>query len=268
LNRPSQLPWWMPSRLAEVLRVLAPLRVFNSYGVFIARGNVPHQVPVLQIKKRFPDGSAAWVDLEPHWLVCGATEPPRRFAPHHPRIDHYLFYANFKPEGMKLPALCGTNPYYLGPYCLVEKIVTGLLQGDADAWYFFRQARQTPLAVRHTAWHYYMLTAEERRARAAQGLKPMFWRRELVGAGSPMVLADRAAFAARTNGGIRPRWEPFVFDKFHMSDDDALCVAGKRLNPKEVAVIIPKGKEPPRGRSVLRSVVDQLTRVGRSKSKC
>ena len=37
--------------LAEVLRALEPLRLWNSYGVFISRGNVPHQVPVLQMQQ-------------------------------------------------------------------------------------------------------------------------------------------------------------------------------------------------------------------------
>ena len=30
------------------LRMLSPFRIWNSYGVFIPRGNVPHQVAVLQ----------------------------------------------------------------------------------------------------------------------------------------------------------------------------------------------------------------------------
>lgn len=40
-----------------------------------------------------------WEDLEPHFLVCAVDEAPRTFAPHHPRIDHFLFYANFKAHG-------------------------------------------------------------------------------------------------------------------------------------------------------------------------
>ena len=155
---------------------------------------------------------------------------------------------------MKLPCLDGTNPYYLSPYCLTEIIVTGLLDGDADAWHFFAQPRQRPYAVRHAAYHYYMLTPQER-VKGAVGAGPSprssFWRRELVGAGPPMTLASRKAFAERHNHGIRREWEPFVFDQFAMDADDALCVAGERLNPADVAVVIPKGKEPPRSRSVV-----------------
>lgn len=257
LNRPSQLPWWMPGRVAEALRFLAPLRLWNSYGVFIHRGNVPHQVPVLQMLRK--PGDDKWIDIEPHFLVCNPGEPPRRFAPHHPRIDHYLFYSNFKPEDMKLPCLDGTNPYYLSPYCLTEVLVTGLLRGDSDAWFFFRKDHQCqrPHAIRHTAWHYFMLTPAERRAREAKGLRPKFWRREVVGVGPAMTLAQRKPLAKRHNFGMRQTWDPFVFDTFSMDENDALCVAGERLNPCEVAVVVPKGKEPPRSRAV----VDELAKV-------
>ena len=233
--------------------MLAPLRLWNSYGVFISRGNVP-PVPVLQMQQSEED---PWVDVEPYWLVCNPDCPPRRFAPHHPRIDHYLFYSNFKPEDMKLPCLDGTNPYYLSPYCLTEIIVTGLLSGNADAWQFFAQPCQRPYAVRHAAYHYYMLTPEERAKEGASA----FWRRELVGAGPAMRLSSRGEFAERFNYGVRRKWEPFLFDQFSMDVSDALCVAGERLNPVSIAVVVPKGKEPPRSRSV----VNKLANVDKRK---
>lgn len=268
LHRPSQLPWWMPAKVAAVMRALEPLRLWNSYGVFISRGNVPHQVPVLQMKAH--EGDDQWQDIEPHWLVCNPDEPPRRFAPHHPRIDHFLFYSNFKPEDMKLTCLDGTNPYYLSPYCLSEVLVTGLLSGDADAWHFFAQPRQQPYAVRHAAYHYYMLTPRERAKRigGSVGLSgsaaAAFWRRELVGAGPAMTLASRKAFAELHNHGIRRTWETFVFDRFAMDADDALCIAGERLNPAGIAVVIPRGKEPPRSRSVVEKLANAEKKLHRS----
>ena len=69
------------------LRMVSPFRIWNSYGVFIPRGNVPHQVAVLQATT---DGET-WSDLEPKWLSCDVARKPPRFAPHHPRLDHWLF---------------------------------------------------------------------------------------------------------------------------------------------------------------------------------
>ena len=71
-----------------------------------------------------------------------------------------------------------------------------------------------------------------------------------------MTLSSRRAFAERHNNGIRQKWEPFVFDQFAMDEDDALCVAGERLNPKTIAVVIPKGSEPPPSRSVVNKLAN------------
>ena len=52
---------------------------------------------------------------------------------------------------------------------------------------------------------------------------------------------------------------PFCSTAFGRSD--ALCVAGERLNPVSIAVVVPKGKEPPRSRSV----VNKLANVDKRK---
>ena len=71
----------------------------------------------------------------------------------------------------------------------------------------------------------------------------------------------RGEFAERFNYGVRRKWEPFLFDQFSMDVSDALCVAGERLNPVSIAVVVPKGKEPPRSRSV----VNKLANVDKRK---
>ena len=154
---------------------------------------------------------------------------------------------------MKLPCLDGTNPYYLSPYCLTEIIVTGL-SGNADAWQL-RPALPAPL--RGAPCGLPLLHADSR------GVRKRARRRSGGGAGRSRsrheVVVRRGC---RTiDYSVRRKWEPFLFDQFSMDVSDALCVADERLNPVSIAVVVPKGKEPPRSRSV----VNKLANVDKRK---
>ncbi|MEE2751834.1 MAG: lipase maturation factor family protein [Myxococcota bacterium] len=228
-----------------LLRLFAPFRIWNAYGVFIQRGNVPHQVAVLQSSTDGVD----WVDLEPKWFSCDVKRRPPHFAPHQPRLDHHLFYQGFRPPDLKLACLMGTNPYYVDPHGFTEKLIQKLLHGDANAWGLlgYEVPAVLPRFIRHTAWHYHMLNRSERIEENA------WWRRDRIGVGEAIQ-----AEALEETAGIRGTYDPFVFDRFVMVDNEVLAFidaeTGAYIPLNKHAVVTPSARVVPKSRSVVGAI--------------
>lgn len=109
----------------SVCRAVADLRLVHAYGVFPPASNPPvRMAPVLEGSL---DG-LHWRRYEWAYLPCGEHSKPRFVAPHHPRIDHSLFYASFGtgPDNF----LCTINtprPYSLGRDSFLHRTARALL---------------------------------------------------------------------------------------------------------------------------------------------
>ena len=238
-----------------LLRQLAPFRIWNSYGVFIPRGNVPHQVAVLQSTT---DGTT-WTDIEPKWLSCDVKRKPPRFAPHHPRLDHWLFYQGFGLASLRVACLSGMNPYYIHPHCLTEKLIQKLLQGDKVAWSLLRNGTPPstlPIAIRHTAWHYHLNSRSERLDSGH------WWRRELLAVGPAIEFKSTDPTL-----GIRPSFEPLLLDRLALVDDVVLCVGSDNGDTYEMLNAFPVqklgGQKVARSRSVIETITHPVESAGR-----
>ena len=105
-----------------------------------------------------------------------------------------------------------------------------------------------PRYIRHSAWHYHMLSRSERLATGN------WWRRELVGVGDPIEHQDNGS-----EMGIRESYDPFIFDRLVMVDSGVLAVVDPRTES-----IVPINKNPvvmyePSSVAKSRSVVDAIT---------
>jgi hypothetical protein len=208
---PTTLPrvarWLAP--LTPLYRAAAPFRLFNAYGVFIARANDPRRITVLQWTQ---DGEQ-WHDYEPKYLTARTDRRPRLIAPHHPRLDHYLYYFRFGATHRKICCLMGSNPYYLNSFCLVEKLAQKLLRADPIASSFFDNVpAERPRAVRFAAYHYWFTSAAERRATG------QYYRRVAIGHSGPIEREEVPEFA-----GLTKRYAPLIFDTLTVVDGESLA---------------------------------------------
>ena len=238
----------------KFLRGVAPFRIWNSYGVFIPRGNVPHQVAVLQGTL---DGET-WTDIEPKWLSCDVNRKPPRFAPHHPRLDHWLFYQGFGLASLRVACLSGMNPYYIHPHCLTEKLIQKLLAGDEIAWSLMRHGdvpQSLPKAIRHSAWHYHMTSYAERSETG------QWWNRELLAVGAPIALKT-----TDSEIGIRANFDPLLLDRLTLVDDVLLCTASADFRVFEMLNAHPVqklgGQKVARSRSVIETITHPFVSKG------
>jgi hypothetical protein len=188
--------------LIGLYRWLAPFHVLNAYGIFVP--GVFRNRRMSTVLQGSND-QQTWFDYEPRFLPCATTARPRRFAPHHPRFDHYIYYERGLSSYRTFPWLWQTNPYYLHPYCFKEKVVQKLLRGEKAPLFFFRNnpfPGQPPKWIRYSSWVYEFTTPEER-ARTGH-----WWRRELVGQSEPIAMEEQLDELA----GLQDDYRPFLSD--------------------------------------------------------
>ena len=191
---------WILRPLAAALRVIAPFRVLNSYGVF--RYQSVYVEDRLVVRLQGTADGFAWRDYEPRFLTSQEGTRPPFFAPHHPRLDHFLFYGLCEDTSFKVFMLMACNPYYFDPFCLTEKLVQKLLRADAVALSFFRAnpfPDGRPIAVRYALYRYRFTAPAERRATGR------WWESECLGASEAIGLTDVDA-----STGIRPTYDRFI----------------------------------------------------------
>jgi hypothetical protein len=225
--------------LMPFYRAVAPFRLFSAYGVFIARADDPRRITVLQ----WTDDGEEWHDYEPKYLTARTDRRPPRLAPHHPRLDHYLYYFRFGAQHLKLSCLMGSNPYYLDSFCLVEKLAQKLLRADPVAESFFANApRATPRAVRFASYHYWFTSAAERRATG------QYYRRAAIGHSVPIEREEMPELA-----GVAKRYAPLVFDTLTVVDGRALA-----YRDTETGSLVPLHRHPELARDPRAQLLERL----------
>ena len=116
--------------LLTLCRSVADHRLLHAYGVFPPQSNPPiRMAPVLEGSH---DG-VTWKRYEWRYLVCAPHSRPRFVAPHHPRLDHSLFYVSFGtgPENL-LSTINSARPYAFGRDSMLHRIGTALLSGASS----------------------------------------------------------------------------------------------------------------------------------------
>ena len=148
----------LPASLDLPARLLAPLRVANTYGLFATM--TPAE---LEIEFQGTRDGRTWTAYPFRYKPQDPREAPGIFAPYQPRFEWNLWFAS------------------LGPWQQSEWVVRAqarLLEGSPDVLALFRAdpfAGRPPTAVRTVLWRYRFTTRAERRATGR------WWDRTLLG---------------------------------------------------------------------------------------
>ena len=157
----------VPSPVENLLVTLAPLRTFNSYGLFAV---MTKERPEILIEGS-SDG-LTWRPYEFRWKPGALDRRPRFTTPHMPRLDWQMWFAAL--------GSCEREPWlhaFLRRLLEGNPVVSGLLSGNP-----FPDA--PPRYLRSTLWKYRFSTPTDRR----QGV---WWTREKVGPYCPTVALDQ-----------------------------------------------------------------------------
>lgn len=123
---------------------VSPFRIVAAYGVFPPSASPPLRfVTILEGSSKEEDGDddedGDWREYQWRFMTSGDGDDPRSapmfIAPHHPRIDHSIFYTAFGINGhnMLLSTTSG-DPYGFNPdSSVMHRIGLRLLQGDCGA---------------------------------------------------------------------------------------------------------------------------------------
>ena len=112
-------------------RFLADQRLLHAYGVFPPASNPP--VRMAPVVEGSADG-ATWRRYAWRYIPSSAGSAPRFVAPHHPRLDHSVFYANFGTEPNNfLATINSPRPYAFARESLFHRIAKALLGGASPA---------------------------------------------------------------------------------------------------------------------------------------
>lgn len=124
--------------LLRLCRFASDQRLLHAYGVF-----PPHSNPPIRMVTLVEGSSDGVLWRRYHWrhLPCSPTSRPSFVAPHHPRIDHSLFYASFgtSPDNFLAP-INSARPYAFGrSSSTLHRLAHALLSdGAPHARRFFR----------------------------------------------------------------------------------------------------------------------------------
>jgi hypothetical protein len=157
-----------PEQLTRALAAMAPLRSFNSYGLF--------SVMTLERPEIAVEGSDDGVRFEEYvfrYKPGDPRKPPRWVAPHMPRLDWQMWFAAMQPP-----------PTWFG------RLLMRLLEGSPDVLALFDRvpfSDHPPRYVRAVLYRYRMTDLATRRATGE------VWQRELLGLYFPVVTLSRSA---------------------------------------------------------------------------
>jgi len=132
------LPVFQLHGVLGLVRFLAPFRLINSYGVF-----PPEALPQVRSTVVFQgsdDGGKTWKTYPYKYQVHSASSPPVWIAPHHPRLDHRVFYPfEMTSKSDMSSAYCITdhNPYCYSPEGFMHRMVQRLLEGETTVLQLF-----------------------------------------------------------------------------------------------------------------------------------
>src|SRR5215813_9285334 len=102
-------------------RALAPFRIVNAYGVFPPESGP--SVRWVAVIEGTQDGKE-WKEYPYRYFPTGPSSPPKFVAPHHPRLDHAVFYESYGTDaGNFLGSTFGLgNPYSFSRFLWLERL--------------------------------------------------------------------------------------------------------------------------------------------------
>lgn len=163
-------------KLSTFCRIFSPFRIVAAYGVF-----PPASTPAMRFvtiiegshqEKENEKDNTHWKEYGWRFMTSGkgnaASSAPCFIAPHHPRIDHSIFYTAFGINGNNMTMSATTaDPYGFNPdSSLCHKIGLRLLQGNCDvmrnAFFSFDpfQGKRPPRQIRASLYVYVPTTIQ------------------------------------------------------------------------------------------------------------
>lgn len=126
----ARKPW--VQALVTSCRLVADQRLLHAYGVFPPNSNPP--VRMAAVFEGRAAGESAWRRYEWRYLPSSPRSAPRFVAPHHPRLDHSIFYVSLGvgPDNY-LASINSPRPYSFAKDSLVHRIAHLLLDGNTPA---------------------------------------------------------------------------------------------------------------------------------------
>ncbi len=118
--------------LIFLYRLLHPFHLVNGYGVFEVQETPAAGLPdpahrAVVVLEGSNDGES-WKEYGYRYHTCRLDRPPPFFAPHHPRIDHNLYYEAWE---MRMANINMQNPYSLYTFTWLDRLIQRLLEGDS-----------------------------------------------------------------------------------------------------------------------------------------
>ncbi len=156
---------WKP--LVSFYRWLHPFHLANGYGVFEVQETPADGLPDLSYRAvvviEGSDDGRLWREYGYRYHSQAVDRRPPFFAPHHPRVDHHLYYEAWQ---MRMANINLQNPYYLGTYTWFDRLLQGVLRGDETV---LRLLGHNPFPGRPPRWlrvrrYAYRFTTSQERA--------------------------------------------------------------------------------------------------------
>ena len=121
----ARKPW--VANLLRLCRFVSEHRLLHAYGVFPPASNPPVRMATL-VEGLSKAGT--WRRYTFRSLPSSAASRPGFVAPHHPRLDHSLFYASFgtSPDNF-LGTINSSRPYAFGKESFLHRLAYCLLSG-------------------------------------------------------------------------------------------------------------------------------------------
>lgn len=122
-------------KIVQACRFAADFRLIHAYGVFPPASNPPVRMAT---QLQGSEDGKTWKVYRWRNLPSTAQCAPCFVAPHHPRIDHSLFYTSFGmgPDNF-LATINSSRPYALSKSSMLQRLCSALLRGSPAVRCFF-----------------------------------------------------------------------------------------------------------------------------------
>jgi hypothetical protein len=238
--RPLRRRWL--AGLTGLYRALTPLRLVHAYGVFDPQSApAVRRTPIIEGSR---DG-VTWRAYEYSYQTSAAHSPCPAVAPHHPRLDHAVFYESHGYDVCGCAnlrgSLGGRNPYRVSHAALMDRLLQRILEGEPAVLSLFRADPfdgEAPPTLCRVSYHWFdPTTARERWATGRYWRAPRrmhthmpprrrddgLWRRWLPP--PELFHPDHRLWRARAAAAAAPRAAPLL-DAGGGSLDSALLDVG------------------------------------------
>jgi len=190
--------------IVRTFRTIAPFRVLHSYGIFPPTSAPDGRWTVI-IEGSY-DGQT-WERYKFRFLPSDPSSVPKFIAPHHPRLDHSIFYQGFGIDVSNFfeSLLSIGNPYHFARGSDLESLAQRLIEGNSPVVNLFANnpfPDAPPLQIRIQTYMLTPLSLQEQRSTGN------WWRMEFVGPHLPPVTRT-----AQTIADLYPDPELFHWDQ-------------------------------------------------------